>query len=80
MSERTNPAIHIKFDAKKAEVTIHAINAPEDRELIHEAFKRALEKSKFKSREVRDIGEQDARPIRTGKEQIISTDTEQTFE
>lgn len=75
-----NPAIHITFNAKKAEVTIHAVNAPDDREVIHEAFKRALKRSKFKSREIRDIGEQDARPIRTGKEQIISTETEHTFE
>lgn len=80
MNEHKNPAIHIKFDAKKAQVTIHTTNAPEDRELIHEAFKRALERSKFKPREIRDVGEQDVRPIRTGKEQIVSTDTEQTFE
>ena len=76
----SRPRIQFIYDAKTGEVSVESINASENRELMHKAFRAALKQSKFMPKTVEDVGEHDVRPIRRGKEEVIETDGTLEFE
>lgn len=73
--------LKFKFNAKDNVMSIESINTLQDRKAMHEAFKIALQHSKFAPAELIDVGEhKDARPIRKDKERLINDQTQQVLE